>query len=129
MSAAGFELNTDLIVQGLIGVFIFFWAMKDALPLYRQTRKTAHPDPMVAAVSMAWDRDMQERLMLILERMAKAQELQAELQKNMAGSWDTMVDQRQQEANERIDALLKALEMKETQLTAMRVEVRERPRR
>lgn len=118
-SVSGFDLTPDLLVQGLIGASIALWALKDAIPIYRNMKKAAHPDPMVAAVSMAWDRDMQERLLQIHERMAAALEVQAKLQADMAGSWDQMVDQRQQQMNERIDDLLKALELKETQLTAM----------
>lgn len=113
MSAGGIPFDTDLAVQGLIGAFVFFWALKDAVPLYRQMKKNAHPDPMVAAMSATWDRDMQERLLQIMERMAKAQETQADLQKNMAGSWDVMADQRQQDMNEKIELLLKALDRKE----------------
>lgn len=113
MSGNGFEVTSDLIVQGLIGALLFFWALKDAIPKYREMKKAAHPDPIIGAMSMAWDRDMQERLLQLIERMAKAQEIQAELQRNMAGSWTTMVDQKQQDMNEKIDDLLRALEVKE----------------
>jgi ribonuclease HI len=82
-------------------------------------KKTSHPDPMVSAMSMAWDRDMQERMLQIMERMANAAELQATQQRGMAQSWETMTNQRQLEMNERIDTLLQALARKEDQLSAM----------
>lgn len=126
-SVSGFELTPDLLVQGIIGALIALWALKDAIPIYRNMKKAAHPDPMLAAVSMAWDRDMQERMLQILERMATASELQAKQQIEMAGSWGTMVDQRQQDMNEKIDDLMQALARKEDQLSAMIV--RTQPRR
>ena len=112
-SVVGFDLTPDLVVQGVIGLLVFFWALKDAVPKYREMRKAAHPDPILTAMSLSWDRDMQERMLQVLERMAKAQEMQAELQKNMAGSWDTMVDQRQQNMSEKIDELMEKLANKE----------------
>lgn len=123
-SVSGFELTPDLAVQGLIGAFIFFWALKDAIPRYREMKKAAQPNPIVAAMSMTWDRDMQERLLQIHERMAAALELQARQQVEMAGTWDKMADHRQQEMNDRISDLLKALERKEDQLSAFIVKSR-----
>lgn len=122
---SGFELTPDLVVQGLIGVFIFLWALKDAIPRYREMQKAAlPPNPMIAAMSMTWDRDMQERLLQTLERMATAAELQAKQQIEMVGTWDKMADQRQQEMSDRIGDLLQALERKENQLSAMIVKSR-----
>lgn len=112
-SVSGFELTPDLLVQGLIGASIALWALKDAIPIYRNMKKAAHPDPMVSAMSMSWDRDMQERMLQIMERMAKAQELQADIQKNMAGSWGSMADQRQQDMSEKIDELMERLAQKD----------------
>lgn len=113
----GFELTPDLLLQGIAGLLIFFWALKDAWPLYRATKNKTPVDPMVAAVSMAWDRDMQERLLQIMERMAAAQEAQAKNQTAMAQTWGSMEDRQRIEMNERIDELLKALERKEQQLS------------
>jgi len=126
-TVSGFELTPDLLVQGLIGASIALWALKDAIPMYRNMKKASHPDPMVSAMSMTWDRDMQERMLQILERMASASELQAKQQIEMAASWGVMVDQRQQDMNEKIDGLMVALAKKEDQLSAMIV--RSRPRR
>lgn len=118
-SAAGFELTTDFIVPGITGLLLLGWALKDAVPKFREMKNAVHPNPMVAAMSMTWDRDMQERLLQIHERMAVALELQAKQQIEMAGSWGAMVDQRQQDMNEKIDDLMRALAKKEDQLMAM----------
>lgn len=118
-SAGGLSLTSDLVVQGLIGLFILLWAVKDAIPKYREMKKASHPDPMVGAMSMAWDRDMQERMLQIMERMAVASEVQAKSQ-------TAIVDQRRHDMNERIDDLMKALERKEDQIAAMIVNPRRR---
>lgn len=117
-----FVLTRDLIVQGLVGLFILLWAAKDALPTYRAMKAASKASPanaMVAAVSMAWDRDQQERLLQIMERIAAASEKQAHNQANMSGTWSEMADQQRRDMHERIESLLKALERKEDQLSAM----------
>lgn len=125
-SVVGFDLTPDLIVQGVIGLLVFFWALKDAVPKYREMRKAAHPDPILTAMSMSWDRDMQERMLQLLERMTIAAELQARQQTEMVGTWDKMADQRQHDMNEKINDLMKILERKEDQLSAMIVGQRRR---
>jgi ABC-type phosphate/phosphonate transport system substrate-binding protein len=76
----------------------------------RETVAATQPNPMVAAVSMAWDRDMQERFLQLIERMAKAAEEQAEFQKHMSGSWAAMSDHQRDDMNKKIERLLEALE-------------------
>lgn len=126
MASGEFELTRELVVQGLIGLLLLLWAAKDALPTYRSmknaaktTSATSTTNAMVAAVSMAWDRDQQERLLQLMERIAAANELQARNQSGMADTWSDMADQQRRDMNERIDSLLKALERKEDQLSAM----------
>ena len=119
MASGEFALTPEMVVQGLIGLLLLLWAAKDALPLYKSMKNAAHTasatsttNAMVAAVSMAWDRDQQERLLQIMERIAAANELQARNQ-------TTMADQQRNDMTERMNDLLKALERKEDQLSAM----------
>lgn len=108
------ELTAELIVQGLTALFLMVWAGKNAIQARRDTvAATSTPNPMVAAVSMAWDRDMQERFLQLLERMAKATEEQASLQAKMAGSWAAMSDRQRETMEEKIERLLKALDYAE----------------
>lgn len=109
MPGDGFSLTNEMVVQGLIGLLLFFWALKDALPAYRAHKKSSPDNPIVTAMSMSWDRDMQERLLQILERMAAAAELQAKQQISMSGSWQEMSDRQKVEMNERFENLLDAL--------------------
>ncbi len=105
------ELTAELIVQGLTALFLVVWAGRNAIQARRDTVAAAtQPNPMVAAVSMAWDRDMQERFLQLMERMAKATEEQAALQKQMAGSWAAMSDRQRETMEEKIERLLKALD-------------------
>jgi ABC-type phosphate/phosphonate transport system substrate-binding protein len=104
------ELTTELLVQGLAALFLLLWAGRNALQAKRDTVTATQPNPMVAAVSMAWDRDMQERFLQLIERMAKASEEQASLQKQMAGSWSAMSDHQREDMNKKIERLLSALD-------------------
>jgi ABC-type phosphate/phosphonate transport system substrate-binding protein len=104
------ELTTELLVQGLAALFLLLWAGRNALQAKRDTVTATQPNPMVAAVSMAWDRDMQERFLQLIERMAKASEEQALLQKQMAGSWSAMSDHQREDMNKKIERLLSALD-------------------
>lgn len=122
MAGGEFELSRELVIQGLVGLFILLWAAKDALPTYRAMKASAQSpsstNTMVAAMSMSWDRDQQERLLQIMERIAHANELQAKNQTGMADTWSDMAEQQRRDMHERIDSLLKALERKEDQLSA-----------
>lgn len=104
------ELTVELLVQGLAAFFIFLWAGRNALQARRETVAATQPNPMVAAISMSWDRDMQERFLQLIERMAKASEEQAALQAKMAGSWAAMSDRQREDLDEKIERLLKALD-------------------
>jgi hypothetical protein len=104
------ELSTELLVQGLAALFLLLWAGRNAVQARRDTVAATQPNPMVAAVSMAWDRDMQERFLQLIERMAKASEEQASLQKQMAGSWSAMSDHQREDMNKKIERLLLALD-------------------
>lgn len=114
------ELSAEMIVQGLAALFLLLWAGGNAVKARRDTRNATKPNPMIAAVSMAWDRDMQERFLQLLERMAKAAEEQASLQGKMAGSWAAMSDRQREDLEEKIERLMKALDRTERgELSAM----------
>lgn len=104
------ELTTELIVQGLAALFLFLWAGRNALQARRETVAATQPNPMIAAVSMSWDRDMQERFLQLIERMAKAAEEQAMIQKAMSGSWAAMSDRQREDMDKKIERLLEALD-------------------
>jgi len=99
-------LTPELFIQGIAAVFLILWAWRDAAKARRDAAKAIAPNPMVAAMSMSWDRDQQERLLQIMERMAKALEAQAHYQKEIDKAQGIMVDQRQNEFSEKIDELL-----------------------
>lgn len=137
-------IPVNWIVQGLIGAFIFFWAYNEARKTYHATTEQLRPNPIVAGVSMAWDRDMQERFLQLMERMATAAEIQAKHQSDMAGSWETLADRQKLEMKERFDELLSKLDRvearstrrKDDDMSAMVTEIRreaagrrQRPRR
>ena len=67
-------------------------------------------NPMVAAVSMAWDRDQQERLMQLIERLVLAHEAQTRHLAGIHESQDAMANKQQAELQERIDELLEKME-------------------
>lgn len=114
------ELSTELIVQGLAALFLLLWAGRQAVQARKDTVNATSVNPMAAAVSMAWDRDMQERLLQLLERMAKAAESQAAMQEAMSTSWKAMSDRQREDMNEKIERLLKALDQAEAgNLSAM----------
>lgn len=110
-------IPASLLIQGLIGVLIFFWAWKEARNTYKTTTDQMKPNPIVAGVSMAWDRDMQERFLQLIERMALAAEAQA-------GAQTTIANDQQRKMNERIEDLLRALDRKEHDLSAILSSVR-----
>lgn len=112
------DLTPDLILQGLAALFLGLWAWRDARKARTDATKAVAPNPVVAAVSMAWDRNQQERLMQIMERMAKAQEEQASFMASIAQAQGIMVDKRQSDFQEKIDELLER--MKRTPLGALR---------
>lgn len=78
------SLTSDLLFQGLAALFLLLWAGRDAWKARRETLKAVAPNPVVAAVSMAWDRNQQERLIQLVERMTIAMETQAKAQGAMA---------------------------------------------
>ncbi len=112
MSSADQFLGIDsgLLVQGIVGILIAGWVARDALITYRATRKTLQQNPVVTGVSMAWDRDQQERFLQLIERLAEASEQQAELQREMAGAWSSMSDRQREDMHTKIERLLKALD-------------------
>lgn len=118
MSSADQFLGIDngLLVQGVVGILIAGWVARDALITYRATRKTLQQNPVVTGVSMAWDRDQQERFLQLIERLVLAAEQQAQNQKAMSATWSGMADTKQQELNERIQQLMKTLERTEQNL-------------
>lgn len=128
-SAGGnLHLSTELLIQGLTGLCILFWVLKDAIKVRRETRQAVQPNPMVTAVTMAWDSDQKERLLQLVERLAIAAETQAKLQASMAGSWDALADRQKVELTERFDDLLKALdEAERTRKEPMRSSRRHAP--
>lgn len=104
------DLSVELLVQGLIGLLVLLWALKDAVPAYRAMRAASKSaDPMVAAMSISWDRDQQERLLQLMERIAKANEVQAERQTALA-------DQQRVDLNDKIDVLMEELRRKEREV-------------
>ena len=107
-------LNTDIILQGLTGLFILFWAFKEARKVKEETSKalTASPaqkNPMVAAIGMAWDRDQLERLLQLVERIAKAQEVQAAEVQKVAKAQEALANQQQADLQDKIDRLMDRL--------------------
>jgi hypothetical protein len=104
------ELTTEILVQGLAALFLLLWAGRNAVQARKDTVAATQPNPMVAAVSMAWDRDMQERFLQLIERMAKAAEEQSAFQKQMSGSWAAMSDRQRDDMNAKIERLLEALD-------------------
>lgn len=103
-------IPTEAFVQGIGFLLLLLWAFRDARAKYDATKQTLQPNPMVAAVSMSWDRDMHERLLQVLERMALAAEQQADMQKAMSGSWMSMADRQREAMDQKIDRLLRALD-------------------
>ena len=104
------SLTNEIVIQGLIGFFLLLWALKDALKARKDTIKAATPtNPMVAAVSMAWDRDMQQQLLETLERIAQATEAQAsaisEAQRLLADQEHWQVKESLQDVVERLRQL------------------------
>lgn len=101
-----FELSADLIVQGVASALLVLVGLREFMKARRETIKATAPNPMVAAVSMAWDRDQQERLLQLVERMVVAQEAQT---KHLAGIHDAqeeIADKRQADMQEKLDELL-----------------------
>lgn len=108
-------LNFDIILQGLTGLFILLWAFKEARKVKEETAKAlsgsaAQKNPMVAAIGMAWDRDQLERLLQLVERIAKAQEVQAAEVQKVAKAQEALANQQQIDLQEKIDALMGRLD-------------------
>lgn len=110
-------IPTSLVVQGLTGFLVFFYVWKNGRDAYKATTEQMKPNPIMAGVSMAWDRDMQERFLQLLERMALAAEAQAGAQAKIAND-------QQRKMNERIEDLLEALDRKERDISAVLASVR-----
>lgn len=104
-------LNTDIILQGLTGLFLLLWAFKEARKVKEETAKalaapTTPKNPLVAAIGMGWDRDQLERLLQIGERMAAAQESQAAETAKIAKAQQALADQKQTDLQEKMEELL-----------------------
>ena len=76
----------------------------------REQPPVARYDAILAAVSMAWDRDLQERLLQLIERMVLAHEAQTRHLEGIYKSQEVLADQRQIDMNEKLDDLLARME-------------------
>lgn len=111
-------IPTDLLVQVATGFMVLFWGWTEARKHYKATKDQVKPqNPAVAGFSMAWDRDMQERFLQLIERLTKAAEAQASMQASMSSTWSGMADTKQKEMGDHIQNLLKTLERVEQELS------------
>lgn len=111
-------IPTSLLVQVATAFLVLFWGWSEARKHYKATKEQLKPNPIVQGMTMAWDRDMHERFLQLIERMAVASEAQAKVQESLANA-------QTREMNETMEKLLASLEKKERTLSAMRVRARQ----
>lgn len=99
----------EVILPGLTSIFILFMALRDA----RKAKSEVISSPpntspsasnsIVSGVSIAWDRDQQERLLQMVERMVRAQE-------KIAKSQEVLANKQQLDMQDAINELMQKMD-------------------
>jgi hypothetical protein len=98
------ELSFESAASGLVGLLLFGAMLKRAFDGYIEARKNiGSTNPMVAGYSIGWDRDQQERVLQVMERIAVGVERHAK-------AAEELVSQQTHDMQEHLEFLVKKAE-------------------
>lgn len=97
----------ELVIPGLTAFFLAFMAWREARKakseVINSPPASSTTSAIVSGVSMAWDRDQQERLLQLVDRMVRAQE-------KIALAQGVLADKQQLDMQDKLDELLERMD-------------------
>lgn len=101
------QLSIEMVASGIVGLVLFGMMVKRAIEGYIDTRRhmnSSNPNnSMVTAMSVSWDRDQQERLLQMIERIADSLVRQADSQ-------EQLVSRQQHDMQTQLDYIVKRMD-------------------
>jgi biopolymer transport protein ExbB/TolQ len=109
------SLNGEMIAGGIVGLVMIGVAARNAIIGWHEAMRKVkaaetNTAPMVAALSVSWDRDQIERALQLLEKIADAIAANARYSEQISNAQKILADQFQQTTHEKLEDILERLD-------------------